>query len=117
MLLARKNSLCFTPSIQRSLSAGEVDAYHLMIEGKLSPDPELTSGISVVVVGAGLAGLSSARELRKAGMDVTILESTDRVGGRCYTMSTPTFDEGIHAEAGGMRFPSSHKVMTKYVGK
>lgn len=36
----------------------------------------------VVVVGAGFCGLSAATELKAAGLDVTVLESRDRVGGR-----------------------------------
>jgi monoamine oxidase len=39
----------------------------------------------VVVVGAGFAGLTSARELVKHGYDVVVLEGRDRVGGRSYT--------------------------------
>jgi monoamine oxidase len=44
----------------------------------------------VVVVGAGLAGLSAARELRAAGRDVVVLEARDRVGGR--TLNEPIGD-------------------------
>jgi monoamine oxidase len=39
----------------------------------------------VVVVGAGFAGLSTARVLTRLGHDVTVLEGRDRVGGRSYT--------------------------------
>lgn len=39
----------------------------------------------VVIVGAGFAGLSAARELTRLGRDVVVVEGRDRVGGRSYT--------------------------------
>ena len=43
------------------------------------------SGGQVVVIGAGMAGLAAARQLADAGMDVTVLEARERIGGRMWT--------------------------------
>src|SRR5881394_1003472 len=58
------------------------------------------AGTSVVVAGAGLAGLSAARALEKRGAAVTVVEARDRVGGRVHTVRS-AFAAGQHAEAGG----------------
>jgi len=58
------------------------------------------TGTSVVVAGAGLAGLSAARALEKCGAAVTVVEARDRVGGRVHTIRK-AFAAGQHAEAGG----------------
>jgi NADPH-dependent 2,4-dienoyl-CoA reductase/sulfur reductase-like enzyme len=47
----------------------------------------MSSKRQTVVIGAGLAGLSAARELRKNGHEVVVLEARDRVGGRIWTSS------------------------------
>lgn len=43
--------------------------------------------VDVVVVGAGFAGLSAARELTRLGHEVVVVEGRDRVGGRSYTVT------------------------------
>ncbi|MEM7206646.1 MAG: FAD-dependent oxidoreductase [Pseudomonadota bacterium] len=47
--------------------------------------PSSSKQFDVVVVGAGMAGLSAARELLAHGYRVRVLEATDRHGGRVYT--------------------------------
>ena len=46
----------------------------------------------VVVVGAGMAGLSAAWELRRRGFSVTVLERDARVGGRAWSETVEVFN-------------------------
>src|SRR5215469_18592587 len=48
--------------------------------------PGSGKGIKVAILGAGIAGLVSAYELRKAGFECTVLEARDRPGGRNWTI-------------------------------
>ena len=74
------------------------------------PDPGTAR--RVAVVGAGLAGLTAANDLRSAGWDVVVLEARDRVGGRVFTrygqMDGVAFDAGLHAEGGGESIDDNH---------
>jgi monoamine oxidase len=68
-----------------------------------SPLPVLAQGqgdTDVVIVGAGAAGIAAARRVMAAGRRCTVLEASDRVGGRCFTdgqtFGVP-YDQGAHA--------------------
>ena len=67
----------------------------------------------VLVIGAGMAGLVAAYELRRQGHDPVVFEAQGRVGGRIYTLRAP-FAPGIYAEAGAMRIPSAHDLTMEY---
>jgi monoamine oxidase len=65
----------------------------------------------VVVVGAGLAGLTAARELREAGMDVRVLEARDRVGGRTLNHSVGDAEEAVVELGGQWVGPTQHEIL------
>jgi monoamine oxidase len=87
-------------------------------------------GKSVVVLGAGIAGLVAAHELEMRGFNVTVLEARRRVGGRAWTvrdgdkiemigetMQTARFSDGIYFNAGPARLPSFHEKILGYARK
>ncbi len=69
---------------------------------------------SVIVVGAGLAGLAAAYELVARGHTVTVLEATGRPGGRVQSLREP-FADGLYAEAGAVEFSGSYRNLLRYV--
>ena len=68
----------------------------------------------VLIVGAGLAGLSAAYELVQAGHQVTVLDARSRPGGRVLTLRDG-FAEGQSAEAGAETFGETHTFVQHYV--
>src|ERR1700704_1558091 len=91
---------------------------------KLDGDPK---GASVIILGAGLAGMTAALELRKAGYQVRILEFNSRPGGRNWTLrggdsftelggekQTCEFEQGLYINPGPWRIPYHHRALLDY---
>src|ERR1700731_1803611 len=84
-------------------------------------------GASVLILGAGLAGMTAALELRKAGYQVRILEFNSRPGGRNWTLrggdsytelggatQVCEFEEGLYLNPGPWRIPYHHRAVLDY---
>jgi monoamine oxidase len=120
-------------------AGGAAAAYSTMAAMGLLPTPAAYAGppplpagsgrgVRVVVLGAGIAGMVAAYELRKAGYTCSVLEARARPGGRCWTLrggdvidesdSTQrlTWDAGDHmyCNAGPARLPHHHEGMLAY---
>jgi monoamine oxidase len=68
--------------------------------------------VDVAVLGAGLAGLSAARDLARSGANVIVLEARDRVGGRVEAVTLP---DGRSVQAGGEVFGPGHTAYSELV--
>lgn len=88
------------------------------------------AGASIVILGAGLGGLTAAYELRKAGYKVTVLEFQNRGGGRSWTLNagdkytelgggevTCDFKKGNYFNGGPWRLPVHHYAVFHYCKK
>jgi monoamine oxidase len=82
----------------------------------VTPRADPAAAGRVIIVGAGLAGLTAALDLRDAGWDVVVLEARDRVGGRVHTLRDP-FSAGLHAEAGGESIDDNHGAIQALIAR
>ncbi|MBD0335684.1 MAG: flavin monoamine oxidase family protein [Cyanobacteria bacterium Co-bin13] len=107
MVGSKVSRKAFLQLLMASVAAGVVAPASVLA----APSPK-----QIVVIGAGLAGLVAAYELKKQGHQVTVLEARDRVGGRVYTLREG-FANGQYAEAGGEYIDSFnvHRQMHRYV--
>ena len=89
--------------------------------------PNTGRGTKVAIIGAGVAGLIAAYEMRRSGFDCTVLEARTRPGGRNWTIRRGdkvefadgtaqqcAFDEGQYFNAGAARIPAIHRTILGY---
>ena len=98
--------------LQGSIAVGTA----FLLSGPLAFAQRATpTGKSVIVIGAGFAGLAAAHELLSAGYKVTVLEARDRVSGR--VVSFDNFVPGRWVEGGGELIGSNHPTWMAYAKK
>ncbi len=107
-----------------------MNAWGIGIASRVNAPPVLSGnakGKRVVILGAGLAGMTAAYELVKLGYSVQVLEARDFAGGRCQTArkgfsltelggekQACTFDEGHYINHGPWRIPLHHQSTLYY---
>ncbi len=118
------------------MSAGSAAMYQAMTSLGLAAETTFTgmpdlgaapTGASVLILGAGIAGMVAAFELRKAGYAVQVLEYNARPGGRNWTLrggdtytelggetQTCAFDPGLYINPGPWRLPYHHRGILGY---
>jgi monoamine oxidase len=92
---------------RRQLLAGGAGIAAAAAAGRFAPAARAADAPRIVVVGAGLAGLSCAYRLKQAGYTAQVYEASDRIGGRCWTDRT-SFANGQIVEHGGELIDQGH---------
>ena len=100
--------------LRSSTAAGLVlTPFHSLLSVK---NTDRGSTKSIVVIGAGLSGISCGYELVQHGYDVTVLEARSRPGGRVRTYRDP-FADNLYAEMGGEYVDKSDQFVRSYCDK
>lgn len=103
----REERLITRRRLLRDAGAIGVAAAGISTLGRFTPAARGATAPRIVVVGAGLAGLSAAYRLKQAGYDAQVYEASSRIGGRCWTLRG-AFADGQIAEHGGELIDQSH---------
>ncbi len=113
-----------------SLAVAGMEALGFGFASAQTAPPVLTGkgkGVKVVILGAGLAGMTAAYELTKAGYVCQVIEARGFAGGRCQTArkgfshtdligntQVCDFDEGQYINIGPWRIPYNHRSTLHY---
>jgi monoamine oxidase len=113
-----------------SLLLNTMNAWGMGIASRVSGPPQLSGsgkGKKVLILGAGLAGMTAAYELGKLGYQCQIIEARSFAGGRCQTARKGTtitelggekqtcqFDDGMYINHGPWRIPLHHQSTLHY---
>jgi len=92
------------------LKSAGAGAVALSALGRLTPSARAATAPRIVVVGAGLAGLTCAYRLKQAGYTAQVYEASDRLGGRCWTIRG-AFADGQIGEHGGELIDQGHNAI------
>ncbi|XP_012368081.1 L-amino-acid oxidase-like [Octodon degus] len=112
LLLAISSCSAYDEDLVKCFQDPEYESILTMAQDKLprSPLPK-----HIVVVGAGVSGLTAAKTLQDLGHQVTILEASDHIGGRVVTFRNK--EEDWYYELGAMRIPKSHRLTHTFIEK
>ena len=89
------------------LATGAAAAASVTLARCASLPPAPRGDARVIVIGAGIAGLTCAYRLRQAGVNVRVFEAQNRLGGRMFSLRGH-FDDGQIAELGGELVDTGH---------
>ncbi|MCC7273034.1 MAG: FAD-dependent oxidoreductase [Alphaproteobacteria bacterium] len=78
--------------------------------------PALRGGPRIAIVGAGMAGLTAAWTLRRAGLEATIFEASERTGGRIRSARN-VVGEGFVTELGAEFIDTPHVLMLRFAAE
>ncbi|XP_072036075.1 L-amino-acid oxidase-like [Amphiura filiformis] len=105
--------LHFVHTLPRSEKCASLSYTKTLLDIAKNGLPKISEPKHVIIIGAGIAGLTAGKLLKDAGHKVTILEASGRVGGRIYTYRDQ--EDRYYVDLGPMRIPYTHEFVNVFV--